>query len=209
MATKIEWADMIINPVVDVWLSVTVCNQAEADEKIPLLLQTPAAKRFVIVEPMLGPVDLSPWDVCDECGKQRNEFDPLKEMDAAWTGWQCFDHYHPFRSCDGSFAKHALDWVICGGETGPGARPMHPDWVRSLRDQCQATGTPFFFKSWGEWETLYDRDRVDDKTARYLNLAGDFGFHGECVVAVRRVGKRRAGRLLDGREWNEVPEGKA
>lgn len=88
----------------NVWIGVTAENQARADERIPVLLQIPAAKRFVSVEPMLGPVDLS-------------------------------------------YFINSLDWVICGGETGPGARPMHPDWVRSLRDQCQKAGTPFFLKS--------------------------------------------------------------
>lgn len=199
----------------NIWLGVTVCNQAEADEKIPLLLQTPAAMRFVSVEPMLGPVDLSPWDVCDECGHRRNEFDPYNEVGSPWVGSICYNHYC-YRSCEGTFTKHSLDWVICGGETGPGARPMHPDWVRGLRDQCVETATPFFFKGWGEWETFYDRDwddpdwrrcpHVDDDKTRYLNLTGGFGFHGDRVVAVCRVGKRRSGRLLDGREWNEIPE---
>lgn len=76
-----------------------------------------------------------------------------------------------------------IDWVICGGESGPNARPMHPDWARSLRDQCVAAEVPFFFKQWGEW--------------------GDRG-----GTWMGRVGKKAAGRLLDGREWSEVPEAK-
>jgi len=102
-------------PLQNVWLGVSVENQAKAAERIPLLLQAPAAVRFVSVEPMLGPVDLSPW-LCDH----------------EW------EHGTP----------GGLNWVICGGETGPGARPMDPAWARSLRDQCQlaGAGVPFFFK---------------------------------------------------------------
>lgn len=91
-----------------------------------------------------------------------------------------------------------IDWVICGGETGPGARPMHPDWVRGLRDQCQAAGTPFFFKSWGEWWPGEWGRLYREKTISYAD--------GQDMVL---IGKRRAGRLIDGREWNEVPEVKA
>jgi len=92
----------------NVWLGVSVENQKRADVRIPILLQIPAAKRFVSIEPMLGSIKLQ--------------------------------HYGTGTS---------IDWVICGGESGPGARPMHPDWPRSIRDQCQAAGIPFFFKQWG------------------------------------------------------------
>lgn len=152
-------------PLPNVWLGLTVCNQAEADEKIPVLLGTPAAKRFVSVEPMLGPVDLD-----------KNEF---------LSPWRSqIDRDLPF-----------IDWVICGGETGPGARPMHPDWVRSLRDQCQSAGVPFFFKSWGEWTTDYTYDDAISTLGAYVD-----------ETPFARVGKRRAGRLLDGVEHNEFPE---
>lgn len=107
----------------NIWLGVTVCNQAEADAKIPLLLQTPAAVRFVSVEPCLGPVDLGKW------------LFPPERTGVSYGGL--------FEEVAG---PPLLDWVICGGETGPGARPMHPDWVRGLRDQCQGAGVPFFFK---------------------------------------------------------------
>jgi hypothetical protein len=109
-----------------------------------------------------------------------------------------------------------LDWVICGGESGPGARPMHPDWARSLRDQCQAATVPFFFKQWGEWcpgeqviaargvcktATWFDGHWVFDSE----NLAADEG-HIDDEPDVYRVGKHAAGCLLDGREWKEFPE---
>lgn len=109
------------------------------------------------------------------------------------------------------------DLVICGGESGPGARPMHPDWARSLRDQCAAAGVAFFFKQNGGWEAVYDRDRDDPDwrrcnfvardtpSGRWLNRAGGHGFHGDRLVRVVPVGKKAAGRLLDGREHNDMP----
>jgi len=101
-----EW-EKNFNPVFpNLWLGVTCENQEMADLRIPILLQIPAAKRFVSVEPMLGPINLTsfvgPWDGPDQ--------------------------------------------IICGPETGPGARPMNLDWARSLRDQCVAAGVPFFYK---------------------------------------------------------------
>ena len=108
-----------------------------------------------------------------------------------------------------------LDQVICGGESGPGARPMHPDWTRSLRDQCQEAGVPYFFKQWGAWKEIqYDKGgrgdmRVSpirgiiDKLPDLSSEAGREEF--KRVVMMRNVGKKAAGRLLDGREWNEMP----
>lgn len=92
-----------------------------------------------------------------------------------------------------------IDWVIVGGESGPGARPMHPDWVRSIRDQCWMAGVPFFFKQWGEWTTASQLSEEDydawSKSGNSMMQATD----------VARFGRKRAGRLLDGREWNEFP----
>ncbi|MES2671573.1 MAG: phage Gp37/Gp68 family protein [Pseudomonadota bacterium] len=117
-------------------------------------------------------------------------------------------------------APYLGDWVIVGGESGNGARPMHPDWARSLRDQCAAAGVNFFFKQWGAWETRYDRDQHDPDWRRcdevsqwpnsqWLNLAGGQGFHGERVVRVSKVGKANAGRMLDGVEYNGMPEARS
>lgn len=160
----------------NLWLGATVVYQEEATRDIAKLLDIPARVRFLSCEPLLGPIDLR-----------------------------------------GPLATGALHWVIAGGESGPGARPMHADWARGIRDQCAATGVPFHFKQWGEWATVYDRDREDpdwrkcpdsdaDPRGRYLNLAGGHGFHGERVTFVRKVGKKRAGHLLDGREHLEFPK---
>jgi len=120
-------------PLPNVWLGVTVENQAAADECLPLLLQCPAAVRFVSVEPMLGSVDLRPYiggdDGDGDCVRCGCEWTP--EIDS--------------HECPPGFGPRP-DWVICGRETGPGARPMELDWARSLRDQCAAAGVPFFLK---------------------------------------------------------------
>jgi len=153
-------------PLPNLWLGVTAENQQRADERIPVLLDTPAARRFVSVEPMLGPVDLR----------------------------RAFGTEGPRQTY-----IEQLDWVICGGETGPGARPVHPDWVRSLRDQCQMAGVPFFFKSWGEWGACDQMKiwRPGDRSG--VQPFGDY-------QVVYRVGKKEAGRRLDGRTWDEEPE---
>lgn len=191
-------------PLSNVWLGVSVEDQTTADERIPLLLQTPAAKRFISYEPALGPVDLLPWLVektgCANCG------------DGSWPAARCCDE--PV-----IVTTPSIDWVISGGESGPKARPSHPDWFRALRDQCAAADVPYFHKQNGEWTTAVDRDRDDpDWRAEYtladrdpehyriLNLAGGFGFSGERVHLMKRVGKRAAGRLLDGRVHEEFPQ---
>jgi len=91
-----------------------------------------------------------------------------------------------------------LDWIVAGGESGPRARPPHPDWFRTVRDQCQAAGVPFFFKQWGEWEPVEPKDRLKNWPQKL------FTWPDETVSY--RVGKHEAGRLLDGREWNEFPQ---
>lgn len=170
------------DPLPNVWLGTSVENQAMADERIPHLLDCPAAVRFLSCEPLLGPVELTRYDV------------------------------------DGRYMPRLpvkLDWVIVGGESGHGARPMHPDWARSLHDQCQAAGVPFFFKQWGEWiegDAVPGGDLGGDFRRGVANIlaadgsANDGHFRrARGDVIIRRVGKKNAGRLLDGREWNEYP----
>lgn len=163
-------------PLPNVHLGVSAEDQVRANERVPELLQTPAAFRFVSLEPLLGPVDLA-----------RVEFMPGNSaymIDARYV-------------CEG---YQALNWVIAGGESGLRARPMEIGWVRALRDQCAATGTPFFFKQWGEWAPFPDDD------FRYGEHG--YGSRADKVDVKRRMyrlGKRAAGRMLDGREHNELP----
>ena len=162
-------------------LGVTAENQQRADERIPILLQIPAVRRFVSVEPMLGPVN------------------PVAALDAAIV----IEGKVEIPAVDG--IDNWLHWVICGGETGPGARPMHPDWVRSLRDQCQSAGVPFFLKQMGEWKSEFATESELDEV---LRLADDGKMRTFSMDRGQffRVGKKTAGRILDGREWNEVPK---
>jgi len=168
------------------WLGITVCNQAEADEKIPLLLQIPAAVRWVSYEPALGPLNLKKYF----CGNDCEDFG-LCQMEEFQRD-QCSQNGR-------------IGWLICGGETGPGARPVHPDWAKSVRDQCQAAGVPFFFKSWGEWAP---RDNPNAYTGWAKHYQGDEWIDGidKKENTMFRIGKKAAGRLLDGREWNELPQ---
>jgi protein gp37 len=92
--------------------------------------------------------------------------------------------------------ENALQWIIVGGESGSNARPMHPDWARSIRDQCLAAGVPFFFKQIGEWARCND-----------LGIKGKQWHNFDPDTSVCKIGKKKAGRLLDGREWNEFPDG--
>lgn len=181
-----KWAQ---KPVQNVWLGVTAENQQRADERIPILLEIPAAVRFVSIEPMLGPVDLSLSDGVDLSMSVGTGLKPGK-----------------------SYLINSLDWVICGGETGPGARPMHPDWVRNLRNQCQEAGVPFFFKQWGEW---FPRDQwewnpelvLPDDEYAFRDGSGTHVFESiDGLCPVHRVGKKAAGRILDGQIWDEMPE---
>jgi protein gp37 len=167
-------------PLPNVWLGVSAERQQEYDERKEHLRQTPAAVRFFSMEPLLGKI----------------------------------------------IADYLADWVIAGGESGKDARPMHPDWARGLRDQCQAAGVAFFFKQWGEWApnigavdgwAISDNPEIskyphrewedgrwsDDFYPMWCDFSDGNYDESQCVS---RVGKRAAGRLLDGVEHNAFPE---
>ena len=155
-------------PLPNVWLGVSAEDERRADERIPDLLATPAAIRFVSAEPLLGPIDF---------GQMQDGL-----PDNAWLTW-----------LDG------LDWIIVGGESGPNARPMHPGWARSIRDQCAAAGTAFFFKQWGEWSP-HTAALEDGEGGIRTSPRGGVNWQAEKpggAFGVFRVGKARAGRLLD------------
>jgi protein gp37 len=194
-------------PLPNVWLGTSVEDQATADARIPEVLATPAAVRWISAEPLLGPVNLS------RCGQHYTGSGPLyiwKTSLSGNGGWRK-QHMEP---------APEVNWVVCGGESGPKARPMHPDWARSLRDQCAAAGTAFFFKQWGEWgpdtgPELVDgevivEDRIMEGRARCAWWTGagwtyeQDGYAVDLAAAegsgewLYRLGKKRAGRLLDG-----------
>ncbi|WP_190824741.1 DUF5131 family protein [Saccharopolyspora pogona] len=277
-------------PLPNVWLGVSVEDQKRADRRIPALLETPAAVRFLSCEPLLGPVDLTKW------------LPPISPMDPttapkSWSDWTWPDWVpqtvrdqiesfwgpksartpqqwmrdmhvqgsHPFGTTvtsgdgfghnppqvtgrwvhawnnvgrlvhdDGSFSytsfsqraireQRRLNWIICGGESGPKSRPMHPDWARNLRDQCLQANVPFFFKQWGNWappdpehgNSVFDYVTNDDR----VQVVNDHGVRlgrpwpgwrvqdGTRDAAVmRRYAKHAAGRLLDGRTWDQYPQ---
>ena len=170
----------------NIWLGVSVENQSRAEERIPTLLSIPAAKHFVSFEPLLGDVgDLMPYLTAPGCAGCYGE------GKIAPSNTPC------------KFCYEGLDWVIAGGESGPGARPMNPVWVRSIRDQCIEAGVPFFFKQWGAWcptECL----PPGTKLPGYPDMIAE-EWDGE-AGEIFPVSKKAAGRLLDGREWNERPE---
>jgi protein gp37 len=189
----------------NVWLGTSAGTQKTADQNIPHLLKTPAAIRFVSAEPMLGQLDLRRWlyAMLDHHAAGLSD-DPMAAgllCDAIKSGHAS----GPMRP--------ALDWVICGGESGTNARPMHPKWAQALRDQCQQAGTAFLFKQWGEWGP----DDFSENAAKSLWMSTDGTLidggilevdKADCakpVCLVVRHGKKAAGRTLDGREWNEVP----
>jgi protein gp37 len=187
----------------NVWLGVSVEDQAAADERIPLLLDTPAAVRWVSAEPLLGPVDLT-----RVMHQQKH------------SGWSFrWDSLTGFRGhqCGGSDNNSRLDWVIVGGESGPKARPMHPAWARSLRDQCAAAGVPFLFKQWGEWAPFRIPGGITMVESSEPHVAwpdgqianGTAEEHGGPGSQLVRVGKKRAGRLLDGVQHDGYPGGAA
>jgi protein gp37 len=164
-------------PLPNLCLGVTAEDQKMWDLRRRDLEETPAARRFVSMEPLLGPIDA--------------------HLD-----------------------EGVVDWVIVGGESGKHGRQMHPDWARSLRDQCVAAQVPFFFKQWGEWAPVPVEDNMPGRPQ--MVRAGDVMIDREgnqevigkdltstwesFATPMRRVGKKAAGRLLDGREWNEQPQ---
>jgi protein gp37 len=186
-----DWLDG--TPPANVVMMATIVNQQEADRDLPKLLAVPARRRGLSIEPMLGAINLQRWL------------------------WECCGHLapgddhgvlgkEPDYCCGNPGPRDEMHWVIAGGESGPHARPMHPDWVRSLRDQCAAAGVPFHFKQWGEW--------IEADTGHHLRALilqgqpiGRGGMRGAFCGDARmlNVGKSAAGRLLDGIEHNAFP----
>jgi len=191
-----EWLGLGVLPQ-NIWLGVSVENQETANERIPLLLQTPAAVRFLSCEPLLGPVDIrdalngypeqvsSGYSVTREMAMDAGE-PSLEGMQYGGNEW--VQTIPP------------VDWVIVGGESGPGARPMYPDWARQIRNDCQTAGVPFLFKQWG------NNLPSDQWAGESLPNPCSILHYGLEPISFYGVGKTRAGRLLDGIEWNQYPQ---
>lgn len=178
-------------PFANVWLGTSVEDQKSADKRVPHLLDTPAAVRFLSCEPLLGPVDLDRG------------------------GWSLLQPLNP--PPRSGPRPERIHWVIVGGESGPNARPMHPDWAHQIRDQCRAEGVAFHFKQWGEWGdgsngklewvladdgTLFTADAIGYPDGPRYHEALD----KHRLTAMSRVGKKTAGRELDFRTYDEYPE---
>lgn len=219
---KMEHSCMRVEtPIKNLWLGTTAENQEQAEKRLPHLLRTPAVKRFVSCEPLLGPVDLE--------GVQFEHSHGFFGNALRWT------HLPDCRrkELQNGAVYPKLDWVIAGGETGPGARPMHPEWVRSLRDQCVNADVPFHFKSWGEFGTISKNLSTNEPVFRMfpdlqtwvnkgstwvnggicvdmagmvLRNGGDFRQAEYPVAILHKIGKNKAGRIVDGQEWDQFPE---
>jgi protein gp37 len=179
-------------PCENVWLGVSAEDQKTANARIPLLLQVPAAVRFLSMEPLLGSVNLHPW-LCKHGQASRPE-----------------QNHGPW--CD---PAGQIDWVIVGGESGPQARPTHPNWVRSLRDQCAAANVPWLFKQWGEFAPGEIAGPKHGSVMAATWLGGQWIFdrvgnpqpddHCDDEPDLFRIGKKAAGRLLDGVQHDGFP----
>lgn len=174
----------------NVWLGTTAENQVEADRRIPHLLDIPAVVHFASAEPLLEWIDFGQYLHDSDCDHISDKFG---------KAYQC--------TCEPPH-EHKLNLIIAGGESGPNARPMHPDWVRGIRDQCVTAGAAFFMKQWGEWAWASDDKNFED-AERHAKL--NFGKNVKIQQhsdgrTCARVGKKRAGNTLDGQTWQQMPE---
>lgn len=230
-----QWNGLEHWPLPNVWLGVSAEDQPRADERIPELLATPAAVRWVSIEPMVGPVDLRPWlsedDGCESCddgeglGRNRCSYDNIPREEQCPRMRAVFTHPEGPPDADGIPAwiarqRVTLDWIVLGGESGPAARPIRAAWAREVRDACAAAGVPFFFKQWGAWLPFPIQSncvhgdgagglavRTDGKTyrGRQVQTWTDTGDHRVAEVAAR-LGGKASGRLLDGVLHDTMPE---
>lgn len=195
----------------NVWIGTSVEDQKAADKRIPYLLTIPAKVRFLSMEPLIGPVDLSEYIILT--GNNETGSELAEQRGWGYNGWSGgyegpgnYDNYNP---------RSGIQWVITGGESGHGARPMNPEWVKSIRDQCSRAEIPFFFKQWGEWaprDFCASLQGVRDmcywtganKGRGGGNINNDHSQY-DMVHNMGLVGKKMAGNLLDGKQYLEFP----
>lgn len=204
-------------PLPNVWLGISIEDQKTANERIPLLSQMPAAVRFLSCEPLLNRIDLiwgmgkpddDDWDLVNEIQDANDDQEPEEfveecEAELDWINYgndlvvnpehREWESWRLWRARLAKFER-LVNWVIVGGESGPGARPMHIDWVRDIRDQCTRAKVPFFFKGWGEW------------APGLVSMNAGPIHEWEDGTVSQMVGRRNSGSLLDGREWKQFPE---
>jgi protein gp37 len=171
-----------------IWLGTSCEDQKTADERIPYLLQVPAAIRFLSCEPLISSVS-----ICQSV-----------------TVYM----FHEYGSFQSTYFGDKIQWVICGGESGHKARPMHPDWVKRLRAECKTANVPFFFKQWGEY--IPNRSLPDELTSNHKSiwLSDDSGtltnpdldtVMGRSMELMVNVGKHKSGNSLSGKQHLEFP----
>ena len=177
-------------PMHNLWLGTTIENQEWADKRLKYLLDCRSLAKvlFVSCEPLLGPIDFSrvPFGSLNGSHMYADVLTGVYTQEHAGD----VETYPQWEEVPGG--PH-LDWVIAGGESGPSARPSHTNWYRSIRDQCAASGVPFHFKQWGEW---WDPQQGcgDEKDQKCHEEGGYL-----------RIGKKKAGRILDGEVHNGLP----
>lgn len=174
----------------NIWGGTTVETQRQIGRVLELQ-QCPFNVRFLSLEPLLGPIELTLPEV-GEAPKWPPEYHLPNAKE--WDDWKFWNH-----------RDNGIHWVIAGGESGPRARPTHPKWLRDVRDVCEKTNTPFFFKQWGMWHPEMPDDYLENpvkaigvKTGAPPNEVGE---------EMYRVGRKRAGSLLDGVEHKAFPTG--
>ncbi len=185
----------------NVWIGTSVENQKAADERIPYLLSVPAKVRFLSCEPLLGPLDLT------NIPCQIPEWFPLKFQKNEIEHLDCLAGYKSFPGNDRDLCpiNSEIHWVIAGGESGHGARPMHPDWATSLRDQCANAEVSFFFKQWGEYlpKCQIEKRPNTDFYGKPIHLPSPN--NPDKINTYYKLGKKEAGSLLNGVEYKQFP----
>lgn len=217
-------------PLKNVWLGVSVEDQETANDRIPHLLVTPAARRFVSCEPLLDAVNLKSIEPPGADGIM-DALSPVswqQYYDDGWRGTrdteqESLDDFLDWFDVDKmpmGYMHNTLDWVIVGGESGKRARPMHPDWARQIRDQCAAANVPFFFKQWGEWAPGECEKGYSERTLETANLfcggwitckitfKQSVSLRRDDTPALWRFGKRNIHNCLDGIYHTAYPEKK-
>lgn len=197
----------------NVWLGISVEDQETADLRIPYFHSVPVKKKFLSIEPLLNRIELHGYlfecdcedhrdDPVKKCGERPYHHSIRENINGDWRNVDgMYQHCHPYPIQHVATTPAPLiDWVIVGGESGDNARPMHPYWARYLQFQCEQAGVPFFFKQWGEW---LPAGQFYFNKAEFLTRENHSFSDG---LLTFKVGKKKAGHLLDGNVYHQFPE---